>query len=476
MNLAKDAYKGQQAFQRMRKSFVTTDGYQNIAAKLGINQDNLSSGGSYGFGGFITRQRLLLEAAYRTSWIIGQVVDVVAEDMTREGIEINCDLDPQDIDAMQRKLTQTGIWTNITNAIKWGRLYGGAVAIMLIKGQEHHLDKPLDIDTVGKDSFKGLLVLDRWLLNPTLGILDPEYGPNYGMPMYYEIIEPNLVIKMQRVHYSRLIRFEGIELPFIWKQAENLWSESVCERMWDRLLAFDSVTQGAAQLIYKAHLRTVGVDGLRQILAAGGPAEAALVKMFQHIRRMQSNEGLTILDAKDTFDVSQYTFAGLAEMIIQFGQQISGATGIPLVRLFGQSPTGMNATGESDIRNYYDNIATIQESALKESLLTIIRVLARSMSLDFKENGTITFNALWQMSDKEKAEIAQLDGATVNNLFNSGIITRACALKELKQQSRITGRFTNIIPEEIAEAEKEPLRVIGEIGSSLQDDPDHKDQ
>ncbi len=118
---------------------------------------------------------------------------------------------------------------------------------------------------------------------------------------------------------------------------ENEWGMSVVERIWDRLTAFDSATVGAAQLVYKAHLRTYKVEKLRELIALGGPAFEALLKNIDLIRQFQSNEGMTLMDAKDTFETHQYSFSGLDDILSQFAEQISGAVGIPLVRLFGQS-------------------------------------------------------------------------------------------------------------------------------------------
>jgi len=449
------------ALSKSKKSFITADGYANVYAKLGINGDNQSSGGTYDFGNFITRNRLMLEAAYRTSWIIGQVVDVVADDMIRAGIDISSDLDPDSIDKLQRALVKLKVWKSLTSGIKWGRLYGGAAAIIIIEGQK--MDQPLRIDTIGRDSFRGLLVLDRWLLNPSLGELVPEYGPDFGMPKYYQIIPTSTVLRNEKVHYSRVIRFDGIELPYLWKQAENLWSESVIERMYDRLLAFDSTTQGAAQLVFKAHLRTVKLKGLREALAAGGKLEDAITKEIEYIRRFQSNEGITLLDSEDEFETHQYTFAGLDSLLIQFGQQISGSTGIPLVRLFGQSPSGMNATGESDLRNYYDGINKNQSSMLGEPMMLILQCLAKSiLGIDLPESTTISFSSLWQLTDKEKSEIAAADATSISTIYNSGMIGKHIALKELRQNSHLTGRYTNITDDDIEAAENEPEQVPGE--------------
>ncbi|MFX6006887.1 phage portal protein, partial [Acinetobacter baumannii] len=84
---------------------------------------------------------------------------------------------------------------------------------------------------------------------------------------------------------------------------------SVIERLEDRLTIFDSATLGAGQLIYKAHLRTYKVKGLRSLIAAGGRMYDALVEQINQIRLWQSNEGLTLMDAEDTYEAHQYSFA-----------------------------------------------------------------------------------------------------------------------------------------------------------------------
>ncbi|HGC2108990.1 TPA: phage portal protein, partial [Escherichia coli] len=71
---------------------------------------------------------------------------------------------------------------------------------------------------------------------------------------------------------------------------------------------------------------------LRELIALGGQAFEALLKNIDLIRQFQSNEGMTLMDAKDTFETHQYNFSGLDDILSQFAEQISGAVGIPLVR------------------------------------------------------------------------------------------------------------------------------------------------
>src|SRR5579863_322032 len=429
---------------------ATADSFVNFQQKMGLGADYPLAGSSYGFNP-ITRIRTLLEWAHRGSWIAGMVIDIIAKDMTRAGVEVKGKLQPDKIEKIQEGATRLKIWNSVQETIQWAKLYGGSIAVMLIDGQD--LSTPLRIETVGKGQFKGLSVFDRWMCNPTLNDLVTEMGPDIGLPKFYDINLDTPALRGKRVHYSRCLRMIGIKLPHYQRLMENLWGESVLERLYDRMIAFDSATTGAAQLVYKAYLRTIKVEGLRDIIAAGGDQLDGLVKYLEMQRRFQNLEGLLALDSKDDFVAhANATFSGLSDALIQFGQQLAGASGIPLVRLFGQSPAGLNSTGDADLRMYYDNINQQQQDDLLVALTTIYRVLAQSEGTPLPEGSTLKFRPLWQLSEKEKSEIAQTTTTAVAEAEEKGLITQKGAMKELRQSSEITGIFTNITDAEIEQA------------------------
>ena len=449
----------------------TADSFQNFAARVGLGSGNQHDQSSYGFN-FLSRNRLKLEAMYRSSWVVGQVVDVVADDMTRKGCNIKGFDSPIDGEMIDQEMDRLQVWDKLNKTIKWSRLYGGAIAVMMIDGQ--NISTPLNTDTVAKGQFKGLIVLDRWMVIPSVQELVTEYGPHYGMPKFYDVITDSVGLCNQRVHYSRVIRMDSVELPYWQSITENLWGQSVIERLEDRLTIFDSATLGAGQLVYKAHLRTYKVKGLRQIIGAGGKLYDALVKQINQIRLWQSNEGMTLMDAEDTFETHQYSFTGLDNLLLQFGQQISGATGIPLVRLFGQSPAGLNATGESDLANYYDNINQQQEGRLRTPLQILYAVLSMSViGKSLPDSFDFQFTSLWQLDDEKKASIAERVTNAVAKAEELALISRKTALKELRQSAEVTGIWSHITDEEIEEADDDPPAPRSETIDAEWNESDH---
>jgi uncharacterized protein len=458
-----------EATPRKKLSVFTQDGFDNFLSRIGLNNENALSDSTYTFN-LVTRNRILLEASYRGSWIVGAMVDLVAEDMTRAGVDITASSD-EDTKVFEKAQVRLQIWSSIATLIKWGRLYGGAIGVMQIEGQD--LSTPLDIETVGEGQFKGIVVYDRWMLNP---ILSPVImsGPDMGLPLIYQIVSSALqnlgnpgpdnlkegekweIAGIINVHHSRCIRYTGIDLPFFQAITEMMWGESVLERLWDRLVAFDNATMSSAQLIDRANLRTIGIEGLREIIAAGGQAQKGLTQMFEMMRLMQVNEGITLIDKNDEFASTAYSFAGLSDMLLQFGQQLSGASGVPMVRLFGQSPAGLNSTGESDIRMYYDTIKAQQEAKLRNPMSDLLQVLWRStFGKPTPDDFDFEFTPLWQMDATDRAQNAKTNTETIIGAHEAGLLPLDSAMRDLRSISGETGLFSNLSEEDITDAESE---------------------
>lgn len=431
----------------------TADSFQNYGLNLGIGTDNALSYSTYGFNP-ITRVRTLLEWIHRGSWLGGVAIDIVADDMTRAGIDISSTMEPGDIEKVENRAMELGIWSALGDTIRWARLYGGACGVYLVDGQD--MSKPLKVDRIGKGGFKGILVLDRWMLDPDLNDLVTEFGPDMGKPKFYRVTANAPGLRGKVIHYSRVFRMEGISIPYQQRLMENLWGISVLERLYDRMVAFDSATTGAAQLVYKSHLRHLKIKGLRDIVGTGGKPVDGLARYVAHLSKFQGVEGITVIDADDEFQsISNGPDSGIPAILTAFGEQLAGALEMPLVRLFGQSPAGLNSSGESDIITYYDGIKQKQERTLRIPVRITYEMLARSEGISFGDKFDYEFTPLWQMRESVKAEISARDTESVLSVDTAGILSPKIILQELRERGKKSGRWTNITDEVIETASEE---------------------
>ncbi|EAU9421865.1 DUF1073 domain-containing protein [Salmonella enterica] len=427
----------------------TADGYNNFTAKLGSDTRNIQTGGMY-MPGYISRNRVMLEFAYRSSFLVGAGVDAMADDMTRKGINISSKLRPGQKGAIETFWDEIAIWDGLNDNLKWSRLYGGSLLVVLIEGQD--MSTPLKLDRIKEGQFKGVIALDRWMVNPSYYDLVTDYGPNFGKPKFYKGITNQQGIPPWKIHHSRLIRMDGDTLPFQQAQTENGWGMSVVERIFERIEAFDTATAGTTQLIHKAHLRTYSIEGLRQILATGGDLEKGLMRHMDMIREFQTIEGMTIMDAKDTFATHSYSFAGIADVLLRFAEQVSGATGIPLVRLFGQSPAGFN-TGDGDLENYYSRVNSLQERRLRRHIRWLLDISWRSLFGEpLPDDFTFEFNKLWEMSDVDRATMANNVVTALGTAVRDLGMPPAAALNDLRNISDVIGIGGSITDEDIEDA------------------------
>lgn len=444
----------------------TNDSFQNPMTRSGVFMPNPLEVTEYTLTRF-TRNWQTINALYRSHWIVRRIIDVIPEDMVKNGYRILTQLSPDQIKKIVRCDRTTRTSRRILEGLKWGRLYGGAGALIMIEGHENQLDQPLDYDMIMPGSYKGLLVLDRWSgVTPEDKLVSDISDPEFGMPEYYTVSSDALTVGI-RVHHSRIIRFVGRPLPYLEQLAETSWGASELEHVIDELKKRDNVSWNIAMLTFMANLRVMKMDGISQILATGNEkAQMQLYNTVQGMNAMMNNNSLQILDKDDGYETHQYTFGGIGETYDRFMMDVAGAAETPVTKLFGRSPAGMNATGESDMQNYYDTIEEKQEAELRPVYDKILPIMFISTLGGIPDDWDYEFNPIRRPRDDEMADLASKNTDSVTKAFQAGMVSQRTALKELRQQSEMTGMWSNITDEDIEKADDsvmQPDEGMGEL-------------
>jgi phage-related protein (TIGR01555 family) len=286
-----------------------------------------------------------------------------------------------------------------------GRLYGGAAAVIVIDGHEDILDTPLDYDFILPGSFKGLIVVDRWSgISPSLEIVEDVNDPDFGLPEYYDITTESFGYGV-RVHHSRILRFLGRRMPYIEELAETYWGTSEIEHVYEEIKKYDNTSYNIASLVYQANLKVYQMDGFEQLGTMNPTALRDLYNLLTMMNWMRSSQGMQVIGQSDKVESHQYTFAGLSDIYEMFMLDVSGASAIPVTKLFGRSPAGMNATGESDMMNYYDSIEEQQEAILRPILDKVLPILCLSEFGAIPDDLEFEFEPVRRPSEEERKNI-----------------------------------------------------------------------
>ena len=410
------------------------DGYSNPAAGLG-DASLLLSGGTWERGPVLTPA--LLTTLYRESWLAKRIIDMPSEDMTRGWYTLTGALSPGEAEALRRLEARHDIRRELTSAIRWARLYGGACALMVIAGHEDLLSEPLDPDSVMPGSFQGLLVRDRVSgVMPSVELEDDLNDPDFGYPLYYDLrLEGGAGgPAFLRVHHSRVLRFTGRDLPRSEEAAEMYWGASELEHIHEELQKRSATSANIAQLVFQANITTLKMSDFGETLALGTEDQKRrILDAVSRENALRTSFGLQLLSAGDSLENHPFSFAGLSEIYEAFMLDMAGASGIPATRLFGRSPQGMNATGESDLRTYYELIADMQEKHLRPALEKLLPVMSLSLWGRVPERLDFTFPPLMTPGPLEQAEILQKQIQALTAARDAGLMTQEEARTRLRE-------------------------------------------
>ena len=432
-----------------RSSVPTADAFSNPLFRLGYGSQSPLEATEYPLTR-MTDNYALLNSLYRDNWVVQNVVGLMVDDMLREWYKLRGSLAPEYLDELARVERVTQLRARLNQGLCWGRLYGGAAGLILIRGQESMLDQPLDLETIMPGSFAGLLILDRWCgITPDMGLVTDMGDPDFGLPEYYNVNNAEGQI-IARVHHSRIVRFVGRDLPYLERIAELYWGESEVEALYKDVVAHDNVSANMAALTFQANVSTMEVQNLEQLFSLGSTEQQRRFwNVMQAQSVMRSNFGIQLVNKGDQITTHQYGFGGMADVYESMCLNLCGASHYPMTKLFGRSPAGMNATGESDLQNYYDYVNSQRESRLRPVLERLLPIMAMSAWGAVPDDLQIDFPPLWTPNAKEVADIAKAKAETIVSVFQAGLMGADSAQKELKKLEEETGLFGSITDEEI---------------------------
>jgi uncharacterized protein len=373
---------------------------------------------------WVPLQKDELEFAYRGDWVARKAVDIPAQDATREWRRWQArDDQVEKIEAAEKALQ---LQYKVKRALIRARLYGGAAIIIGVDGNQ---EEELVPDKVGVGDLKFLHVVSRWELSYGQLQLDMT-KPYFGEPLYYERNVPGQL--PVRMHPSRVVRFIGAEGPDPLAEADA-WGDSILQSIYEAVRSAGLVQSSIAGLIDELKVDVYRIPGLSERIVTQEYRDA-LTTRFSYANLMKSTNHALIMDKEEEWQRVQLNLTGMPDLQKQYLLLASGAADIPATRFLSQSPSGLNATGDSDIRNYYDNIADDQATEVGPRLERIDEVLIRSALGSRDPAIYYKWAPLWQMDEEQQAKIAHLKAQAFQLHSASGLIPDAVLSEGLVNQ------------------------------------------
>ena len=388
---------------------VREDGFVNVLNSYGTDKDTTEH---YVYEPEPEVPDEVLVSFYESNGLFKKIIDTPAEEAIKHGFELKDMTDDKITDFYTQALDELDWEETAMTCIKWARLFGGSIAVMLIN-DGRKLEEPLNWRSI--QSIDDIRVYDRSLVMPdyaSINNYDPRNpfdtrGSRLGEPEFYHVYSR---YGNFRVHESRCLVFRNGILPEntristyqMWGVPEYL---SIHRAVRDAELAHSSgpkMLDKSVQPIYK-------MSNLSQVLATEG-GEGDVLRRLNLIDMSRGMLNSIVVDSEgEDYDFKTFQFSGVSDVIESACNYLSALTSIPQTILFGRSPAGMNSTGLSDLENYYNFVERIQKRMLRSNLRYLLSIIfhagLHTGEVDEIPAINVQFNPLWSMSDTEQADL-----------------------------------------------------------------------
>lgn len=409
-------------FDALRRAVRRTDSWLNTITNVGLNRGRnamLFRATSSDYLDDVT-----LEQLYELDGIAARIVRAPCVHALRRGFTVSTG-DPQTDTAIKARLEDLDAVNALRKAWQWARLYGGgAVFIGADDGRDPR--EPLDVNSISSVRFT--VDVDRIELIPQVWETDP-LSARFGKPRVYQLVRNATGGGAQNasVHASRVIRFDGVEPTKRRRQTLQGWGDSVLQRVYVDLQQARGAYAAVSGLMHEASQGVFKMKDLMLMMA--GDRDDTLKRRMEAMDMSRSVARAILIDADgesyERIEVGALT--GLVEAMDRFTNMVSASSEIPVTVLMGQAPAGLNATGESDIRSWYDAVEAEREAMLRSRVEHMVRLLLRAK--DGPTRGVepagwkVTFPPLWQASAVEQADLRLKTSQADQIDIQSGVLT-----------------------------------------------------
>ena len=391
------------------------DGWKSLLSGIGTRRDKVTA-----LSVDVPRQLtdLDLSMLYMGDGLCASIIDTLPEDAVKAGWEIS-----GDDGTLYKALKKRALPTALKKALAWSNLYGGALLVMDIGGAGAW-DTPLPSE-LSHLSLRGFRVYPR----SRIEFLSQDMVKDPQSPYFEDFERFEIYNKMGgtfRVHASRCIPFHGVEIPDKvsagFTEEQLYWGLSAIPRCMDSVSALAGTMQGVGTLGQELSIGKYKISNMEQMVAEGDTK--GLQDRMTAIAMQKSIINGVLLGEGEDYTRDNLALSGADELMDKMFLKVASDARYPETKLFGRSPSGENATGESDMENYYSRVATLQEEILGPALVRIATMLNATLRVMPTEDPIeVTFNPLWTQSDTEKATVRKTLAEADNIYIQAGVLS-----------------------------------------------------
>lgn len=317
---------------------------------------------------------------------------------------------------LENELNRLDFWRKFKDLIQKAYIFGGAFLFIDCDTNDDGYEKPIykTFETLSQNPIRDFKIIEAWLMAPQVANLNNPLAKDYMKPNKWYIAGGGIVDS------SRLRTLSFYEIPDLYKPMYNFLGVSLCQIMKDFVKQAKSMIASSSDLFLRFRTMIIKSD-----LLTTNPDEA--VARAKANNQTMNNLGVMLLTNREEFIESITPIAGVYELLDKVCGLVGGSAGIPLFKLFGDNMGGGLNSGVNELKQYYDDIESIQNTILKPLVVEIAQMIAYSLGYNVKID--FTFNKISNESKLEQANRENLEVDKILKLVDSQIIDTEQAFK-----------------------------------------------
>jgi hypothetical protein len=241
---------------------------------------------------------------------------------------------------------------------------------------------------------------------------------------------------MLQVHETRFVPFYGVRTTDTQQWKDKGWGKSVLHRVYSVLKKFEASFDSTLHTLAEQSIPVYKVKALLDLLASENGE--LLAKRFELINVAKGAYRAVILDQEETFERVEANLGAAASVVDAAMVRVAGAAGIPVTLLFGKSPAGQNATGQSDLENWNQQVASEQSLVLGPAIAKVYEYLLAQpespLTDKVPEDLKVIFPAVETPSLQDEVNLyAQRAGADVAYINAGVLVPEQVALRRTEE-------------------------------------------
>ena len=380
--------------------------------------------------------------------IVQQICAVMSESMTSNWIDWHHnDKSSQDkINKLKDAIVKFKIKDLIKDMLYRTFLLGTTYISPKIKGDETDVANELFLAKakLKKGTLEAFYVIEpTWVIPIEFNMTNPRAENFYRAGSY--------VVFGQKIHKTRMKQMRFIDPTDLMSSIYLFGGMPPIQQLLPYILDFINTKKEVVKIISRYNISVLQTDmdaiaaafvnGQSMDQAMGVNGANALIGRAQAFNAFRNNEGLFVIDKEEQFTQIQMQINGLTDILQQQGEYLSLLTRIPVSKLFGQAPRGLNSTGEFDANNFNELIKSVQEGRLRPILDWIFKLIQLDTFGEIDEALIFKFLPLGELNPVTQS---QLKDAKVNRkvtLAQAGVLAPKDVQEQIQQDEELSSEF-----------------------------------